>query len=75
MIRPGLTLALWLAIALFVVLNNAVGDTWIGLTLSVRAVEWYKALVPMPYVAMMAIFHARRTMGRNWLKDSAPYLH
>jgi len=38
MIRPGLTLGLWLAIAIFVVLNNAVGDTWIGLTLSVGAV-------------------------------------
>ena len=46
MIRPGLTLALWLAMALFIVLNNAVGDTWIGAALSVRAVEWYKVLVP-----------------------------
>ena len=63
MIRPGLTLALWLAIALFVVLNNAVGDTWIGLTLSVRAVDWYKALVPLPYAVMLALIHARRTKG------------
>ncbi len=37
-------------------LNDFVGDTWIAATLSVRAVEWYKALVPMPYVVMMAIY-------------------
>ena len=68
MIRPVVTFSLWLAIAVLVVLNDFVGDTWIAATLSVRAVEWYKALVPMPYVAMMAIFHARRTMGRNWFE-------
>jgi hypothetical protein len=68
MIRPGLTFALWLAIALFVVLNDLVGDTWIGASLSVRMVEWYKALVPLPYVAMLAIIHARRTSGPRWLE-------
>jgi hypothetical protein len=68
MIRPGVTLVLWLAIALFVVLNDTVGDTWIGATLSVRAVEWYKALVPLPYVAMLALIHARRTAGPRWLE-------
>lgn len=68
MIRPGLTFALWLAIALFVLLNDRVGDTWIGATLSVRAVEWYKALVPLPYVAMLAIVHARRTAGPRWFE-------
>ena len=68
MIRPGVTFALWLAIALFVVLNDRVGDTWIGATLSVRAVEWYKALVPLPYVAMLAIIHARRTAGPQWFE-------
>ncbi|CAN5921086.1 hypothetical protein BH11PSE3_BH11PSE3_45130 [soil metagenome] len=67
MIRPSVTFLLWLAIAAFVVLNDAVGDTWIGLTLPVRAVEWYKALVPLPYVAMLAIIHARRTAGPRWL--------
>ena len=45
MIRPGVTFVLWLAIALFVLLNDAVGDTWIGATLPVRAVEWYKAQI------------------------------
>jgi hypothetical protein len=68
MSKPGLALALWLAIALFVVLNNVVGDTWIGINLSVRAVEWYKALVPLPYVAMLALIHARRTTGPRWLE-------
>lgn len=68
MIRPGVTFVLWLAIALFVVLNDAVGDTWIGATLSVRAVEWYKALVPLPYVTMLAIIHARRTAGPRWFE-------
>ena len=68
MIRPGLTFALWLAIVVFVVLNDMVGDTWIGLTLSVRAVEWYKALVPLPYVAMLALIHARRTTGPRWFE-------
>jgi hypothetical protein len=68
MIRPGLAFALWLAVALFIVLNNAVGDTWIGATLGVRAVEWYKALVPLPYVATLALIHARRTKGPRWFE-------
>lgn len=68
MIRPGLTLVLWLAIAAVVVLNDLVGDTWIAAALSVRAVEWYKVLIPAPYVVMMAIIHARRTAGPNWLE-------
>ena len=68
MIRPGLTLALWLAIVLLVVLNDIVGDTWIAATLSVRAVEWYKVLVPLPYVVLMAIIHARRTAGPRWFE-------
>jgi hypothetical protein len=67
-IRPGLTLALWVAIALLVVLNDAVGDTWIAATLSVRAVEWYKVLVPLPYVVLMAFIHARHTVGPRWFE-------
>lgn len=67
MIRPGLTFVLWLAIAAVVVLNDLVGDTWIA-ALSVRAVEWYKVLIPAPYVVMMAIIHARRTAGPNWFE-------
>ncbi|MBL0899693.1 MAG: hypothetical protein IBJ17_13460 [Reyranella sp.] len=66
MIRPGLSFVLWLAIAAVVVLNDVVGDTWIAATLSVRAVEWYKVLVPIPYVALVAIIHARRTAGPKW---------
>lgn len=68
MIRPGLTLALWLALAAFVVLNDFVGDMWLAPTLPVRAVEWYKTLVPMPYVSMLALIHARRSAGPLWFE-------
>ncbi len=68
MIRPSVTLFLFLAIALFIVLNDAVGDTWIGPTLPVRVADWYKTLVPLPYVAMLAIIHARRTAGPRWFE-------
>ena len=67
MLRPSLTFVLWLAIGVFVVLNNFVGDVWIGSVLSVRALEWYRTLVPLPYVMMLAIIHARRTAGPRWL--------
>jgi hypothetical protein len=68
MIRPGLTFVLWLAIALFVLLDDLVGDIWLAPTLPVRAVEWYKTLVPIPYVSMLALIHARRTTGPRWLE-------
>jgi hypothetical protein len=68
MIRPGLTFLLWLAIAAMVVVNDAIGDTWIAVALSVRTVEWYKVLVPLPYVVLMAIIHARRTAGPRWFE-------
>lgn len=70
MIRPGLVFALWCAIAAVVAMNDLVGDTWIAANLSVRAVEWYKALVPIPYVAMVAIIHARHTTGRQWFEGA-----
>jgi hypothetical protein len=66
MIRPGLTFALWLAIAALVVVNDTLGDTVIAERLSILAVEWYKALVPLPYVVLMAVIHARRTRGPRW---------
>ena len=66
MIRPFLTFLLWLAIAVLVVANDAIGDTWIAAALSGRAVEWYKTLVPLPYVALVAAIHARRTAGPRW---------
>jgi len=67
MIRPGLTLALWLAIAMLVLVNNVIGDTWIADRLPTLAVEWYKVLVPLPYVILMSVIHARRTTGPRWL--------
>jgi hypothetical protein len=66
MIRPGLALALWFAIAILVVVNDTIGDTWIAARLSTQAVEWYKALVPLPYVVLLAIIHARHTRGPRW---------
>jgi hypothetical protein len=68
MIRPGLAFALWLAIAALVVVNDALGDTIIAERLSTIAVEWYKTLVPLPYVVLMAAIHARRTKGPQWFE-------
>lgn len=68
MIRPGLAFALWLAIALLVVVNDTLGDTIVVERLSTMTVEWYKALVPLPYVVLMAVIHARRTRGPRWLE-------
>jgi hypothetical protein len=68
MIRPGLAFALWLAIALLVVVNDTLGDTIIVERLSTMTVEWYKALVPLPYVVLMAVIHARRTKGPQWFE-------
>ena len=68
MIRPGLTLVLWLAIAALVIVNNMIGDTFIAERLSVMAVQWYKVLVPLPYVALLAVIHARRSRGPRWLE-------
>ena len=68
MMRPAVTFALWLAIAILVLLNNLIGDTFIADRLSALAVEWYKVLVPLPYVILMSIIHARRTAGARWLE-------
>jgi hypothetical protein len=68
MIRPGVTFALWFAIALLVLVNNVIGDTWIADRLPALGVEWYKVLVPLPYVVLMAAIHARRTEGPKWLE-------
>jgi hypothetical protein len=67
MIRPGVTLTLWLAIAVLVIVNNIIADTFVVSRLSVLAGQWYKVLVPLPYVVLMAAIHARRTAGPRWL--------
>lgn len=66
MIRPGLALLLWLAIAVLVIVNNVIGDTIMAEAIGPRDAAWYKVLLPLPYVAMMALIHARRTMGPSW---------
>ena len=68
MIRPGLTFALWFVIAVLVLVNNLIGDTFIADRLTVLAVEWYKVLVPLPYIALMAIIHARHSAGPRWFE-------
>ena len=68
MIRPGVTLALWLALTVLVLVNDMIGDTWIAGRLSMTAVQWYKVLVPLPYVALIAVIHARRTRGPRWFE-------
>ena len=68
MIRPGLSFALWLAIAALVVVNDTIADTVIAERLSPMVVEWYKALVPLPYIVLMAVIHARRTRGPQWFE-------
>ena len=68
MIRPGLTFVLWLAIAVLVLVNDMIGDTFIADRLPAIAIEWYKVLVPLPYVVLMAIIHARRTAGSKWFE-------
>jgi len=68
MIRPGVTFVLWLAIAVLVLVNNLIGDTWIADRLPTLTVEWYKVLVPLPYVILMAAIHARRCLGPKWLE-------
>jgi hypothetical protein len=66
MIRPGVTLGLWLAIAVLMIVNDMIGDTWIASRLGAVAVQWFKVLVPLPYVALLAVIHARRTRGPRW---------
>ena len=68
MIRPAVTFVLWLAIAALVLINNTIGDTVIADRLTILEVEWYKVLVPLPYVIMMAMIHARRCTGPKWLE-------
>jgi hypothetical protein len=67
-IRPGLVFVLWLAISALVVVNDTIADTWIAVALPVQTVEWYKVLVPLPYVVLLAIIHARRSSGPRWFE-------
>ncbi len=63
MIRPGLALALWLALAIALVANHAIGDTMIAGAIGPVGALWYKTLLPIPYAAMLALIHARHTRG------------
>lgn len=63
MIRPGLIFALWLAQAVALLANHALGDTLIAALLGPRMALTYKTLIPLPYIALLALIHARRTRG------------
>lgn len=70
MIRPGLILALFLAQAVALLANHALGDTLIAALLGPRMALTYKTLVPLPYIALLALIHARRTRGPQALVAS-----
>jgi hypothetical protein len=70
-LKPGLALVLWLAFAVLMVVNNMLGDTVIAISIGPRLAAWYKAMVPVPYVALLAVIHARRTSGSQWLAAAA----
>lgn len=63
MIRPGLIFMLWLAQAVALLANHMLGDTLIAAMLGPRLALTYKTLVPLPYIALLALIHARRTRG------------
>lgn len=63
MIRPGLIFTLWLAQAVALLANHALGDTLIAALLGPRMALTYKTLIPLPYIALLALIHARRSRG------------
>lgn len=63
MIRPGLIFALFVAQAVVLLTNHALGDTLVATLLGPRLALNYKTLVPLPYIALLALIHARRTRG------------
>jgi hypothetical protein len=63
MIRPGLIFALWLAQAVALLANHALGDTLIAALLGPRMALTYKTMIPLPYIALLTLIHARRTRG------------
>jgi hypothetical protein len=70
-LKPALALILWFAFAVLMIVNNMVGDTVIATSIGPRLAAWYKAMVPIPYVALLAMIHARRTAGPQWLGAAA----
>lgn len=67
--RFGLALLLWLSTMVLILANNAIGDTVIA-TASARAADVYKAVVPLPYIALCAWILARRSRQAS-LADAA----
>lgn len=65
MIRPGLIFLLWLAQAIVLLTNHMLGDTIFAAALGPQMALLYKTLVPLPYIALLALIHARRTRGKQ----------
>jgi hypothetical protein len=59
-VKFGLALLLWLSTMVLILANNAIGDTVIA-GASARAADIYKAVVPLPYIALCAALLARRS--------------
>lgn len=57
-----LALLLWLSTMILILANGAIGDTIIA-GASAQAADVYKAVVPLPYVALCAWILARRSPG------------
>jgi hypothetical protein len=66
MVRPGLAFVLWLATAALLIANHMIGDTMVGAITGPRLAAWYKTVLPLPYIGLMALIHARRTAGPAW---------
>ena len=51
---------LWLSMLALILANNALGDVQIAMASGVEMAELYKAVVPIPYIALCAWVAARR---------------
>jgi hypothetical protein len=58
-------LLLWLSMMALIFANNAIGDTMIAGSGGPAMAELYKAVVPLPYIALCAWIYCRRTAERS----------
>jgi hypothetical protein len=58
-------LLLWLSMMALILANNAIGDTTIAGNGGPAMAELYKAVVPLPYIALCAWIYCRRSVQRS----------
>ena len=58
-------LLLWLSMTVLITANNAIGDTLIAGSGGPAMAELYKAVVPLPYIALCAWIYCRRAADRS----------